>query len=360
MSIDTSIDGDPASIRAAADWLRALATEVGAAADGLYRARNLAEAGWDGDASDGFCSRVSSTASKADELVSAIGAQAQAFDDVAAGIERAQEDMRATREAASAAGLAVADYVIAEPEADDEDSVRALAYSAAVKTATAAHETYELAVKVGVNMWADVTSKWFLVVGDLVNGAVGALGAKHVSLLLKQSDFLTGESARYLDLVRTAPAGTPAEAIYRDVDTARALGRSADDAVEAAARAKSAVDGGGFKVGGALAVAGVAYDIYNGKPPVQAVVSGSAGFLASAAAGAGAGALVGSAVPGVGTAVGAGVGIVVGLATSGAVDALFQGGVDDVGDLVSAGGGAVVDAGKAVGGIAKDGWDAVF
>ena len=61
-----------------------------------------------------------------------------------------------------------------------------------------------------------------------------------------------------------------------------------------------------IKVGGAMALAGIGYDIATGKDPVQAVASGGGGFLASVAAGAATGALVGTfvPVPGVGTAVG--------------------------------------------------------
>ncbi|MQA61722.1 MAG: hypothetical protein GEU86_09550 [Actinophytocola sp.] len=99
------------------------------------------------------------------------------------------------------------------------------------------------------------------------------------------------------------------------------------------------------------AVAGVAYEISQGKDPVQATVSGAAGFGASVAAGA----IVGSAipVPVVGTVAGAIVGVGVGVFTSGMVDSLWENGIDEVG-------GAIADAGSAVAGGVKDAWDAIF
>jgi hypothetical protein len=105
-----------------------------------------------------------------------------------------------------------------------------------------------------------------------------------------------------------------------------------------------------------------------------------AGIGASAAAGAGIGAVVGSfiPVPGVGTAVGVVggvvVGTVVGAFTSGAIDSLFDNGMDDlgdVGDALASGwqevqdlGSTIGDAGSAVGGavgdFASDTWNSIF
>lgn len=118
----------------------------------------------------------------------------------------------------------------------------------------------------------------------------------------------------------------------------------------------------GLKVGGALAAAGVVYDIANGKDVDQAIVSGAAGFGASVLAGAGAGALIGSAIPipGVGTIGGALVGATVGIFTSGAVDSLYQNGIGSPGDAITDGATAVADTGKAIGGFAKGAWDAIF
>jgi hypothetical protein len=85
------------------------------------------------------------------------------------------------------------------------------------------------------------------------------------------------------------------------------------------------------------------------------VASGAGGFLASLGTGALTGAAIGSSVPGVGTAIGAVVGAGVGIFTSGAIDSLFENGLD-AGKAFDRGGEAVVDTGKAiVGGVVDAG-----
>jgi hypothetical protein len=42
------------------------------------------------------------------------------------------------------------------------------------------------------------------------------------------------------------------------------------------------------------------------------------------------------------------------------VDSLFQNGLGAVGDAIADGASAVADAGKAVGGLIEDAWDAIF
>ncbi|MCZ4558167.1 hypothetical protein O4215_21635 [Rhodococcus maanshanensis] len=346
MSIDTRIDWNPESIRVAARWLRSsLAVETTSAVDQLYKARNLADAGWDGTAGDGFVARSTGSASKADELAAVIGEQAQAFDESAAELQRSQNEMRAVREAATAAGLTVVGDVIEDPgpapadpgPAPSGDSALALAahaeavaqverhaalvsaYEAAERGADAARAAWMLIVQASANAWNDLTKKWFFVVADLVNGAGATLAAWNTSTMLKKVQLMTDDAA--------AKADTTAGKV-------------------------------GFRVGGALALAGVAYDIAHGKPTEQAIVSGAAGFGAAVAAGAVAGTLI--PVPVLGTAAGAVGGAAVGLFTSGMVDSVYENGVDDLGDALGDGVGAVGDTGAAIGGLAKDAWNAVF
>ncbi|PTR36698.1 hypothetical protein C8K38_12391 [Rhodococcus sp. OK611] len=385
MPIDTRIDGNPESIRAAATWLRtSLATETTSTVDQLYKARNLADAGWDGTAGEGFVTRSTDSASKADELAAVIGEQAQAFDDSAAQLQRSKDEMRAVLDAAAAAGLTVVGDVIEEPgpapadpgPAPTGDSVLAMAahaeavarverhaalvsaYEVAGRGADAARAAWTLIVQASANAWNDLTKKWFFVVADLVNGAGATLAAWNTSTMLKKAQLMTDDAAKYLDLARTAPAGTPTSVIYRDVDLSKTLAREADEVIEAAAKADSTAGKVGFRVGGALAVAGVAYDIAHGKPTEQAIVSGAAGFGAAVAAGAVAGTLI--PVPVLGTAAGAVGGAAVGLFTSGMVDSVYENGVDDLGDALGDGVDAVGDTGAAIGGLAKDAWNAVF
>ena len=134
---------------------------------------------------------------------------------------------------------------------------------------------------------------------------------------------------------------------YDDLDHYTALGRHGDALVADAARVERAGKFVPPKIGGALAVAGIGYDIATGKDPVQAVAAGGGGFLASVAAGAAIGTLI--PIPGVGTAVGALGGAVVGTFASGAIDSLFENGLD-VGEAGKRGLEAVTDTGKAIGG----------
>ncbi len=130
--------------------------------------------------------------------------------------------------------------------------------------------------------------------------------------------------------MNTDPAHITKQLWYKDLDEAKRLASSADDLARTADDLRTTSKSLPLKLGGALAVAGIGYDIYTGKDPVQAVASGGGGFFASVAAGAGTGALIGTFVPipGVGTAVGAVVGAGVGIFTSGAIDSLFENGPD--------------------------------
>ncbi len=387
MAIDTKIEGNPESVRGAGHWLRgSLAKGVSDAATQIYNARNKADAGWDGDAGDAFRTKMTTGAEKTDQLSTAATSAAQSFDTYAADLQRAQDDMRGVRERAAAAGLTVNGNVIEDPGAGpsapgaaptgDEATPQAVqahndavtasnahaakvtAFNTAKKDAESASHIAKLAGDTLKNVWQDVTQKWFLVVGDLTSGAAGTLAAKHSSILGQQAKFLSDESAKFLDRARTAPSGTPASQIYKDFDLGRAAAYQADDV--AAAAKNSDVNAGkwGLRAGGALAVAGVAYDIANGKPAAQAIVSGGVGFGASVAAGAAIGTLI--PVPVVGTAVGAIGGAVVGVFASGMVDSIWQNGIGDVGGAIEDGAEAVGDAAEAVGGLAKDAWDAIF
>lgn len=114
---------------------------------------------------------------------------------------------------------------------------------------------------------------------------------------------------------------------------------------------------------GALAVAGVVYDIVaTDKPADQAIVSGAVGFAASVGAGMATGAAIGTFIPFpvVGTVAGAIIGAGVGLFASGAVDALYENGIGAVGEAWDAGLDAVGETGAAIGGLLEDAWDAIF
>lgn len=357
MAIDTGGDGDPGSVHAIAAWLRdCFATGIESAADVLYSARNNSDAGWDGPTSEAACQKMSTGARRSDEMAAAANKCAAAIDEFAVGLDKAQNQMAAVRSDAGSAGLALAGDIVQDP--DPASEAQRAAYDAAVHAAEAAREVQRLAGETLKNVWADITDKWFFVLSDVLGAAGEAMAAKHVSLLTKQSEFLMSESRKYLDLARSAPPGSTASQIYRDVDWSRTLARNADDLVDTAKDFDSKAGRLSGRLGGGLAIAGIAYDIYTGKPVDQAVISGGLGFGAAVAAGA----LIGTAipVPVLGTAVGALGGAAVGIFTSGAVDTLYTEGLGSVGDAIADGASAVADTGSAIGELATGAWDAIF
>ncbi|WKG05093.1 WXG100 family type VII secretion target [Mycolicibacterium sp. HK-90] len=358
MPIDTKIEGDPNAVRSAANWMRStLATKISNTVDQIHSARTTASGDWQGDAGGAFVARMTSGATKAEALEASVISSAQTIDNFATELQRAQTDMQSVRDNAAAAGLTVDGFTIHSPRPATPEKIDA--YATALNGAEAARTLEKLAGDTVKNAWADLTSKWFFVVGDLINGAAGGLIAeKHVSLLQAKAEFLKADAAKFLDLAKSAPPGTPAAQIYRDFDQSRIFAHSADDALKAADDAKAKAGRIGLKVGGALAVGGIAYDIAHGKDVEQAIVSGGVGFGASVLAGAAIGTAI--PVPVVGTVVGALGGAVVGVFASGAVDSLYQNGIGSVGDAISDGFAAVGDTGTAIGGLAKDAWDAIF
>ncbi|MBF6418474.1 hypothetical protein IU436_06265 [Nocardia farcinica] len=362
MSIDTKIDGDPASVRAAASWLRdSLASQLAASVDDLDRVTVLAEAGWDGEAGDAFAVKVRNTSNKTNDFVGEVLRYATELEELAGAIELAQAEMSAIRSGATSAGLEVSDGVIEKPADGDPDKLTA--FNTAAQSAEQVRNRESFWSSTWRNIQNDLTNKWFLLIGDMVNGAAGALVVKHSSLLLQGAAAASSDALKALIEAKNAPVGTLREAVYRDMDWSRQQMARAGDLLDQSDNARSRGARIGFKLGGALAAAGIAYDIYNGKPTEQAVVSGLAGFGASVATGAGVGALVGSVVPGPGNVVGAAAGTVVGAAvgifTSGAVDSLYEDGLS-VGGAVNSGIDALESTGAAIGSGVSKAWNAIF
>lgn len=184
----------------------------------------------------------------------------------------------------------------------------------------------------------------------LAGGTTGALletsaGIRTADALARQN-FHRSELAR----LRGQTSVPDADGFYRDLDHhSRAL-QQADDALRQAGTVKRAATVTPIKISGALAVAGIGYDIATGKDPVQAVAAGAGGFAASVATGAAIGTLVGGPA---GTVLGAVGGAVVGTFTSGMIDGLFEDG-PDVGAAFHRGLDTVGDSAKALGhGIAS-------
>ncbi|CCQ15697.1 putative uncharacterized protein [Rhodococcus sp. AW25M09] len=355
MPIDTKVDGNVDSVQAVAGWLRnSFAGGLRTSIDTLDTTRNRTDAGWDGPASEAFAVQAHATTSGAADLASAAADYAAKVDAFAAALQALHDGMCDIRSDAIDAGLDVLDDAIIEPIDDAlRDTFDALERRVAKlrDDETAAGEQLKLD-------YIDAAAKTFFFGGSIAIGLAQAAMETRAWLMTAKAKGLYAQAVRWADFARTAPAGSPLSAVYRDFGFSDFLRSQADDLVRNADDLNSKAGRWGLRAGGALAVLGIGYDIANGKPVDQAVVAGGLGFGAAVAAGA----LIGTAipVPGFGTAAGAIGGAVVGIITSGMVDDLYQNGFHSVADSIDAGWNSVGDTATAVKDISTGVWDAIF
>lgn len=395
MPIETHIEGDPASIRSAADWLgKTLAGGLDRSVTDMFTARDHADSGWGGDAGPAFSQKIDAAARSTDGVRADAENAAQSFHRYADDLSTAQGGMERARSIARDAGLELSGTTIHEPAAvpavpaipagqavtaemvtEHNASVTAYngyqtklaAYTEAQAEANRANSVLDAAKKVAQNMWGDITSKPVLLAGDFVNeGVIGGLTAKHVSILKAQSKALLAESELAAQRYLTEPGGSAAS--KRLITESLEKFMESDSYALRAAKASSLIESKIPIIGLAVTAADIGYDIHTGKPVGKAVISGVGGALAAA----GTGALVGTMIAGpVGTVVGAGVGIVAGLVVSGGLDwgydelpdgakQAIEGGFDAVGHGITDAGSAIGDAGSAIGDGAKKAWDSIF
>src|ERR1700759_818685 len=101
MPIDTHIDGDPASIRAAATWLNnSLAAGVDRGITDLFAVRDQAETSWQGDAGPGFRTRMDGAGHKAGQLRADAERAATTFNSYADDLTTAQAGVARARDIA--------------------------------------------------------------------------------------------------------------------------------------------------------------------------------------------------------------------------------------------------------------------
>lgn len=393
MPIDTKIDGRPETIEAAAAWVRnSLAAAITDAVSQIYSVRNRADSGWRGAAAEAFRDKMTGAGRTGDDFSESAVKMAQTFDDTAADLRGAQREMERIRTEAASAGLPVNERTIQDPGPAPPAAGAAPTGEAATPVSVAAHDQAAQAVEAHARKVAayqqakidadDVRVKWrasaeaitkvsnttaaqaWFSVTDIANSTAAAAAAQaHRSVLLKHSTALlndANQAMRHISAVHDGYTGivTDRKGMYQNLDRARASTQAAGTAADDAAKATKLGEKFTLKAGGALAAAGVVYEISQGKDPVQATVGGVASFGASVAVGAGVGSLI--PVPVVGTAAGAIVGAGVGVFTSGMVDSLFENGVDEIGGAIEDGAKAVADVGSAIGGGVKDAWNSVF
>ncbi|WP_317494295.1 WXG100 family type VII secretion target [Haloechinothrix sp. LS1_15] len=108
---------EPESIHALADWLDQIAGTVDDAACDAGQARDQSQAGWDGDAGDGFRAVADQLRRDGQQLADAYTAAARALREHAETIAAVRRNMAETREWASEEGLTCSDTEIHNPGA---------------------------------------------------------------------------------------------------------------------------------------------------------------------------------------------------------------------------------------------------
>jgi uncharacterized protein YukE len=388
MSIDIRLEGDPASIRASADWLgKQLSAAIDQTATDLFAARDEAETGWQGDAGPAFHSKMDVGGHNANDLRGDVDRVAGAFDAYADDLTTAQAGMERARSIARNGDLELQGDTILDPGAGpalpttstgmvtpeqaqeysaqvaayNVHQARLTAYGQAESEAKWARGISDFAKETLSNVLGDLKAKPLIVAADFANdGIIGALAEKHVSILKAQGEALKAESetaiARYLKM-----AGGTAESKALNLASWEEY-LEADKWERGALRAGSKVEARLPAIGLVVTAMDIGYDIKTGKPAGKAIISGVGGVLAAA----GAGAMIGSMVPVpvVGTVAGAAAGLVVGMVTSGALDAAYdrlpQGTRDAIEGGFDAVGHGIADAGDAVGDTAKKVWTSIF
>ena len=406
MSRDTEVPGSPAALERVATWLSGdLAPATETFADGVYDARSRTGSAWESDAATSFRAELRTLGGASEGVQAAATAMSVVVGQLAASLRRTQEDMASARQVAREGGLTVTGTVIHPPgpapaapaaipvdptpaqvAAHDQAAAalaahhtRVAAWNSAVLLADAADAAWAQAIADAQTTWSEHGGDIVDLLRDLFSGAAEEFLRVRVSSYFSDAaDAWRGEARTWRAIadsyIRDGRfVGTDPDDFYRalrEIDEADALARNAE---LSGSRVATNV-GRAFLVLGGLATGYGIYDdmVNEGESAAQATTSNAGGFLAGlgagALAGAGTGALVGSFVPVpivgtvagalAGTVVGAGVGII----TSGAIDSMWENGVDglgDVGSAISDGVGELVDTGEAIADLGGDAVDAV-
>lgn len=114
-SFDTHLDGDPASVTAAATWARSFATQVDNSATLTTRAERKSGEVWEGAAADGYRGFAKDVVSASDGVEQAGNDVAEKFDAFAQQMQWTKEDLAEQLNAAAAGGLQVEGTVVHSP-----------------------------------------------------------------------------------------------------------------------------------------------------------------------------------------------------------------------------------------------------
>jgi len=395
-ALSTTVDADPAALRAVATWL---GSSLGTAVDSTDTALRYARADrgeWDGLAGDAFRSRMGQIATMATGTGAAARTAAAGVNAFASAVDAALVDVDALRSAAAGARLSLTPTSILAPPAAPPRPQHPGPLATAADLRAYANATTARAAAIGLLDAYEVASATMgAVLGRLATASatLDAVQAEVQTVTVPAIDFasgafisakveqgiaaLRGQSRWLLDSADTleARAALPGAAqyptsMYGDLDEAARLRAQALTAVDDASRLARAGRAAGAVAGVVLTGVSIYSDIEAGESTEQAVASNVAGLGASIAAGAATGAILGTVVPGLGNVagavIGAAVGGVVGIFTSGVVDGFFEQGPDVMGAL-SNGVNDVAETGEAIGGLAvaaadglSDAWGSLF
>lgn len=406
--LDTHLDGSAESLRSVGRWMR---RSFGDASDGLahaaYRARTAAGGAWAGSSSEAFADAAKHLGSSTDSLNTTVLAAEGGVEQIASALSRAQSELAAVRGAAASKGLTVSGSTVRNPgprlevsglppgpDASPQEHVqwaeatRAVerraqlvdAFTAACVDADEALARLNAVLEEVAQNWQKWSTQLLNIGADFTSGVVGAayvLGKS--SNLTNGSAFWAGEASRlrgHLDAMVTPSGKVLDRAHFYDLLDDSIKARTTAGELRDASKSVKVPKGLGRALGilGVVATGyGIYVDIQQGEGHEQAVASNVGGMIAGIAASVAAGAVIGAQVgtfipiPGVGTAVGlvagAVIGTVVGAFTSGAIDSLYEhgmDGLDDVGTAIANGWQDVEDLGSAVGDLASGAWEGLF
>ncbi|MEV1116849.1 putative T7SS-secreted protein [Actinosynnema sp. NPDC049800] len=230
MPIETHVQGEPASLRAGAEWLRGMARAVEAAATEARGVVTRSESEWTGAAADDFRARMGRTVPTVDELSDTFAGSAEAMDAHADDLDTVRSRMGQALEVARAANLAVVGTAILEPvapppgplkapedrcpTAEESASIRAFAtYEAQCKayvecacTVAEARALESDANATLLQVLRDKVTDW-TTLADVAVGAYAAVLAKKLFTMRQSVIRLTGRA----DWHRTHAAGVLAD-----------------------------------------------------------------------------------------------------------------------------------------------------
>lgn len=409
MSVDTEIEGKPAQVESAADWVRdKLAKKLDDAVDKLNDSRRNADGSWNSDAGDEFVDMMSRARDKTEKLHDAAKSMADDLDDFAEKLRRCQNQMEDVRADARGAKLVVSGFKVEDPgsppatppasfsgtpeqvaqyekdvEVYNDHLGKVIAYSNAKSEAARIDRQYAAACESLKHEYSlNQHAAWILsgadILGATAAGAIGVNVALKSSKLHTSAQSLVNEVKRAIDDLQAHPERYMKRKwlFFETLDETKLR---ADQLVlegklsqaEKLLDDASKLDGGKIpkflgRAGKVLGPLGIGLGIYNdykeGETGTQNLVSQGGGFLAGAGTGMAIGAAVGSVVPIAGTAVGAVVGTVIGagvaIVADGAIDSLFENG-PDVGKALDEGWKSIEDTGHAIGDAVSSAKDTV-